>query len=82
VVGRLGGDELGLVLTESSAEAAAAVTQRIEVQVAEKRAELGLSAPWDLTIGSAAFPADGDTLDALIGAADRRLYSQRGIELK
>jgi diguanylate cyclase (GGDEF)-like protein len=82
VVGRLGGDELGLLLAEQSPENAGAVTQRIEEQVAQRRSALGLSAPWDLTIGTASFPADGETFDDLIRTADRRLYEQRGISLK
>ncbi len=82
VVGRLGGDELGLLLAEQSPSTAGAVTQRIEEQVAKRRDALGLSAPWDLTIGTASFPADGETFDDLIRTADRRLYEQRGISLK
>jgi predicted signal transduction protein with EAL and GGDEF domain len=38
--------------------------------------------PWELTIGIAAFPADGTTLEELLGTADRRLYEQRGIALR
>jgi diguanylate cyclase (GGDEF)-like protein len=81
VVGRIGGDELALLLVEQSAEGAAAVTGRIRQSVPARRAAMGLSAPWDLTIGIAAFPEDGDTFDDLLEAADRRLYEQRGIAL-
>jgi GGDEF domain-containing protein len=42
---------------------------------------MALSVPWDLTIGTAAFPRDGATFDELVATADRRLYEQRGIEL-
>ncbi|MBV9424051.1 MAG: GGDEF domain-containing protein [Solirubrobacterales bacterium] len=82
IVGRIGGDELGLLLVEQSAEGAAAVTHRIRSQVPERRAALGIQAPWDLTIGTAAFPEDGETFDELLSTADRRLYEQRGIELR
>jgi len=81
VVGRIGGDELALLLAEMSAEGAAVVTDRIRSQVPERRTELGLVAPWDVTIGTAAFPEDGETIDQLFAAADRRLYEQRGIDL-
>jgi diguanylate cyclase (GGDEF)-like protein len=81
VVGRLGGDELGLLLVEQTPEAAKVVTQRIATQVAAKRESMGLGVPWDLTVGSAAFPQDGQTVDELLGTADRRLYQQRGIQL-
>ena len=81
VVGRLGGDELCLLLVEQTPDAAKTVTRRIEAQVAARRATLGLGAHWDLTVGSAAFPQDGQSVDELLGTADRRLYQQRGIQL-
>ncbi|HEY6398727.1 MAG TPA: GGDEF domain-containing protein, partial [Solirubrobacteraceae bacterium] len=81
VVGRIGGDELGLLLVEQSGDSAAAVTRRIEAQVSARRSELGLRTPWGLTVGTSAFPEDGDSFDDLVAAADRRLYQQRGIAL-
>ena len=42
VVGRLGGDELGLLLAEQTADDAEVVTDRIQSQIPERRAELGL----------------------------------------
>ncbi|MDQ6841321.1 MAG: GGDEF domain-containing protein, partial [Actinomycetota bacterium] len=81
VVGRIGGDELGLLLVEQSGDSADAVTSRIRAQVANRRAALGLRTRWDLTVGTAAFPDDGGTFDELLDAADRRLYEQRGIAL-
>jgi diguanylate cyclase (GGDEF)-like protein len=81
VVGRIGGDEMGLLLVEQGLEGAAAVTQRIEARVAERRAEMGLRSHWDLTIGTASYPEDGSTVDELLQTADRRLYEQRGIQL-
>jgi diguanylate cyclase (GGDEF)-like protein len=82
VVGRLGGDELGLLLAEQSADAAQVVTDRIQSQIPEARAGLGLATPWGLTIGTAAYPEDGETFNDLLATADRRLYEQRGIELR
>jgi diguanylate cyclase (GGDEF)-like protein len=81
VVGRIGGDELAVLLAEQSAEGAAAMTQRVRSQVPSHRASLGLVTPWDVTVGTAAFPDDGDNLEQLLDAADRRLYEQRGINL-
>ena len=81
VVGRIGGDELAVLLVEQSAEGASAMTHRVRAQIANHRAVLGLSTPWDLTIGTASFPSDGDTVEDLLQTADRRLYEQRGIEL-
>jgi diguanylate cyclase (GGDEF)-like protein len=82
VVGRLGGDEMGLLLVQQGVDGAAAVLDRIHAQLPERRRRLGLSRSWDLTIGIAVFPDDGDSTGALIAAADRRLYEQRGIMLQ
>jgi diguanylate cyclase (GGDEF)-like protein len=81
VVGRLGGDEMALLLVEQSTEGADVVQRRIGAQVAARREAMGLQTPWDLTIGTAAYPDDGESFDELLQAADRRLYEQRGIEL-
>ena len=82
VVGRLGGDELGLLLAEQTADHADVVTDRIQSLIPERRAGLGLATPWGLTIGTAAYPEDGETFNELLATADRRLYEQRGIELR
>jgi diguanylate cyclase (GGDEF)-like protein len=81
LVGRIGGDELAVLLAEQSAEGAAAMTERVREQVPVHRRHLGLVTPWDVTIGTAAYPDDGDEFEQLLAAADRRLYEQRGIEL-
>jgi diguanylate cyclase (GGDEF)-like protein len=82
VVGRIGGDELAVLLTEQGVEGMAAVMGRVRSQLPATRAALGFDHDWDLTIGMAVFPRDGDSLEALLAAADRRLYMQRGIELR
>jgi diguanylate cyclase (GGDEF)-like protein len=82
VVGRIGGDELGLLLVEQPLEGAASVIHRIEQEVLGRRAALGLRSSWDLTVGTAAYPEDGETFDELLRAADLRLYEQRGISLQ
>jgi diguanylate cyclase (GGDEF)-like protein len=81
VVGRLGGDEFGILLAEQSADDAEIVTSRIHERVAATREQLGFKSHWDLTVGIAAFDEDGESFEELIAAADRRLYEQRGIEL-
>ena len=48
----------------------------------ERHAELGIATPWDLTIGIAAFPEDGQTFNELLAVADERLYEQRGIAIR
>src|SRR5207248_8003467 len=51
VVGRIGGDELALLLGEQSNEGATVVANRIKAQVPVRRQALTLREPWDLTIG-------------------------------
>lgn len=82
VVGRLGGDELALLLPEQTSGGASALADRIHDQLPARRAEIGLETQWDLTIGTAAFPEDGEDLDELLRVADRRLYEQRGVALR
>jgi diguanylate cyclase (GGDEF)-like protein len=82
VVGRIGGDELAVLLVEQSAEGVTAVAQRLKAGIPECRQELDLGADWDLTVGTSVYPDDGQTIADLLGAADRRLYLQRGISLQ
>jgi diguanylate cyclase (GGDEF)-like protein len=82
VVGRIGGDEFALLLGEQTAEGAEPVLRRIRARVEERRSGMEIRVPWELTIGIAAFPEDGTTLEELLGVADRRLYEQRGIALR
>ena len=82
VVGRIGGDEFALLLGEQTADGAEPVVRRIRAHVEERRAAMEIRVPWELTIGIAAFPHDGTTLEELLGIADRRLYEQRGIALR
>ncbi len=81
VVGRIGGDELAILLPEQSGEGAMAVATRITSLLPERRAALGLKTTWDLTIGTSTYPDDSETVEGLLAAADRRLYEQRGIAL-
>jgi diguanylate cyclase (GGDEF)-like protein len=82
LVGRMGGDELAVLLAEQAEPGAVAMARRIREQVPAHRDAVGIATPWDVTIGTASLPDDGDTLDDLIAAADRRMYEQRGIELQ
>jgi diguanylate cyclase (GGDEF)-like protein len=82
VVGRIGGDEMGLLLVEQGAEGADAVIRRVTNQIPQRREALGIQSPWDLTVGTASFPEDGSTVNELLATADRRLYEQRGIALR
>lgn len=82
VVGRIGGDELAVMLTEQGVDGMAAVMRRVRTQLPAAREALGFDHDWDLTIGMAVFPRDGHSLEDLLATADRRLYMQRGIKLR
>lgn len=71
---RYGGDEFALVLPEASAEAAERVAGRVREKLTAdlEFPRLAVSA------GVAVYPDDGDTLEKLLGSADRALYRMKG----
>lgn len=76
---RVGGDELAVILPNTSAEGAEHVRRRLEELA---RAELGegrLLPELDVTLsfGAATFPDHGETIDGLLLAADRRMYAHK-----
>jgi diguanylate cyclase (GGDEF)-like protein len=70
---RFGGDEFALVLPETGTEAANLVAHRIRESLANDDRKPRLS----VSVGIARYPADGDKLDILIGAADVALYGAK-----
>jgi diguanylate cyclase (GGDEF)-like protein len=72
---RYGGDEFVLVLPETDSEAAWRVAQRIS----ERLRNDGEEPPISVSAGAATFPRDGRTIDELLGAADRALYSGKAL---
>jgi diguanylate cyclase (GGDEF)-like protein len=75
VVGRYGGEEFSIILTETAKEGAFNACERILKNVEEKRIkaydeELGLT----VSIGIAAFPEDAKSTQELIDKADWALY--------
>jgi diguanylate cyclase (GGDEF)-like protein len=70
---RYGGDEFALVLTETSAEAAALVAERVAQRLSLDAEEPRLS----VSIGIAEFPRDGATIEHLLSAADHSLYNDK-----
>jgi len=70
---RFGGDEFALVLPETGAAPARLVAHRICESLANDGRLPRLSA----SVGIALFPADGATLDILLGAADVGLYAMK-----
>lgn len=71
--GRYGGDELAVVLPETSAEGAIAVAEKIRA-AAEAQAASASDPALTLSVGVASAPHDGKTAADLIREADARLY--------
>jgi len=70
---RFGGDEFALILPETDVEAARLVGVRIAERLAAESARPALS----VSMGVASYPGDGDSVEALLGAADRVLYEAK-----
>ena len=71
---RIGGDEFALLLPQTDAAQALALSRRIETVFAETLQALHLALPVSMDHGVANFPQDGDQSDELIRVADERLY--------
>jgi diguanylate cyclase (GGDEF)-like protein len=67
---RFGGDEFALVIPEANHEAAQQIALRISSWLAGDGEQPQLS----VSIGMAVWPENGETVDMLLGAADRMLY--------
>jgi diguanylate cyclase len=70
---RFGGDEFALVLPETNVEAATLVARRIckGVDNEDKGPKISVS------VGSAVYPEDGETIEQLLSHADSALYSMK-----
>lgn len=71
---RIGGDEFALLLPQTDADQALALSRRIETVFAETLQPLKLSVGVSMDHGIATFPQDAESLDQLIHLADERLY--------
>jgi len=71
---RIGGDEFALLLPQTDAEQALALSRRVETVFIELIHPLQLSVGVSMDHGVATFPQDGEQADQLIRVADERLY--------
>jgi diguanylate cyclase (GGDEF)-like protein len=71
---RIGGDEFALLLPQTDADQALALSRRVETVFAETLRALQLSVSVNMDHGVAVFPQDGEQADQLIRVADERLY--------
>jgi len=71
---RIGGDEFALLLPQTDADQALALSRRVATVFAEVLQALPLSVSVSMDHGIAIFPHDGELADQLIRVADERLY--------
>src|SRR5262245_35185206 len=71
---RTGGDEFALILPQTDAAQASALSRRIGVVFSELLRPLNLTIGVSMDHGVSTYPQDGDQRDALIRFADERLY--------
>src|SRR5712664_3515938 len=71
---RIGGDEFALLLPQTDAAQALALSRRVETVFAEMLQPLQLSVTVSMDHGVANFPQDAEQADQLIRIADERLY--------
>jgi diguanylate cyclase (GGDEF)-like protein len=73
---RYGGDEFVVLMPETGAPAAQALASRMHRALIETRFLMknGLQLSVSASVGLATSPADGNTVHAIIGAADSRMY--------
>jgi diguanylate cyclase (GGDEF)-like protein/PAS domain S-box-containing protein len=73
IAARYGGDEFSVILVDTGKADAELVARRILERVAGD----GGQPPVTASVGVAIYPEDGETAEALIAAADRRLYAMK-----
>jgi diguanylate cyclase (GGDEF)-like protein len=71
---RIGGDEFALLLPQTDAPQAMALSRRVETVFAESLETLHVTVSVNMDHGVANFPQDGEHADQLIRVADERLY--------
>ncbi len=74
---RIGGDEFALVLPQTDAPQALALSRRIESVFAESMNALQLSVTVGMDHGVANYPQDADNSEDLIRISDERLYQRK-----
>ena len=78
LVGRLGGDEFAVVLRQGDVAAATALGKKIIARISDPYCIDGSQALIGASVGLAVGPEDGDSVEALMRAADLALYDVKG----
>lgn len=71
---RIGGDEFALLLPQTDAAQALALSRRVETVFLEALNQLKLAVDLSMDHGVATYPQDAELADALVRIADERLY--------
>jgi diguanylate cyclase (GGDEF)-like protein len=74
---RIGGDEFALVLPQTDAPQAQALSRRIETVFADTLKSLQLNVTVGMDYGVANYPQDADNTEELVRIADERLYQRK-----
>ncbi|PKM29946.1 MAG: GGDEF domain-containing protein [Gammaproteobacteria bacterium HGW-Gammaproteobacteria-11] len=79
-IGRLGGEEFGLLLRDADLTAARQMTETLRLQLNQTPLRFGQqSINLSATFGLAVWPTDGVSADALFRSADERLYRGKAL---
>jgi diguanylate cyclase (GGDEF)-like protein len=74
---RIGGDEFALILPQTDAAQALALSRRVETVFADTLKSLQLNVTVGMDYGVANFPQDADNAEDLVRIADERLYQRK-----
>jgi diguanylate cyclase (GGDEF)-like protein len=76
IVARFGGEEFVIVLPHTNLKLSQHMAERVRAEMAAMQVELDGASSFSITvsIGVAAFPQHGSTVESLINTADKRLY--------
>ena len=74
---RIGGDEFALILPQTDAAQALALSRRVETVFADTLKSLQLNVTVGMDYGVANFPQDADNTEGLVRIADERLYQRK-----
>jgi two-component system, chemotaxis family, response regulator WspR len=78
LLGRVGGEEFAVLLTETESAAAMLVAERIRFAIADKPVLIeGCDVPVSASFGVATFDKDADTISTLFSKADKALYAAK-----
>lgn len=80
LAGRLGGEEFGVILVNTTTDTAIQVAEDLRQALAEAHVEHeGKAIPLSLSVGVAELEVDGNSLQDLLATADQRLYQAKGL---